>query len=188
MYGKVIDDRFKGYLPIGDYVKQNDFNTFKDTIKTGIQSALKEQENGFLRITNNLQPKGDYVTLSQFNSYTKDADTKFNNLFKFAGTTEQTIREFNQLKTELKPAFEEIEGRARRDYLTKDEFNQLKTELKPAFNELNGRMEKYYLTKEEFESFKQKLMASTPSINTAFTPVTKLPPPSYLRHKNYMHY
>ena len=82
---------------------------------------------------------------------------------------------------ELKPAFAEIEGRVKRDYLTKEE-------LKPAFNELNGRMEKYYLTKEEFESFKQKLMASTPSINTAFTPVTKLSPPSYLRHKNYMHY
>jgi hypothetical protein len=227
MYGNAIDLKFKGYLPIGDYVKQGEFNTFKDTLKTGLQSSLKEQEDGFLRITNNLQPKGDYVTLSQFNSYTKDADTKFNNLIRFAGTTEEFIREFNQLKNGLKPTFEEIEGRARRDYLTKEEFeafkvktlsqfnsytkdadtkfnnlirfagtteefirefNQLKNGLKPTFEEIEGRARRDYLTKEEFEAFKVKLMQNVPSINAAFTPVTKLSPRSYLRHKNYMHY
>ena len=188
MYGNAIDLKFKGYLPIGDYVKQGEFNTFKDTLKTGLQSSLKEQEDGIIRITNNLQPKGDYVTLSQFNSYTKDADTKFNNLIRFAGTTEEFIREFNQLKNGLKPTFEEIEGRARRDYLTKEEYYKMLNELKPAFEEIEGRARRDYLTKEEFEAFKVKLMKNVPSINAAFTPVTKLSPPSYLRHKNYMHY
>jgi hypothetical protein len=133
MYGNPIDLKFKGYLPIGDYVKQGEFNTFKDTVKTGLQSALKEQENGIIRITNNLQPKGDYITLSQFNTYTKDTDTKISNLYTFAGKTEETIREFNQLKTGLKPAFEEIEGRVKRDYITKEDFSKFITGVKPAF-------------------------------------------------------
>ena len=140
--------------------------------------------------SNEYQPKGDYVTLSQFNTYTKDADTKFNNLIRFAGTTEETIREFNQLKTELKPAFAEIEGRAKRDYLTKEEYYTMLKELKPAFEEIEGRARRDYLTKDDFEVFKVRLMKANPSINVEFDPVTKLklPPPSYLRHKNYMNY
>jgi hypothetical protein len=202
MYGNPIDLKFKGYLPIGDYVKQGEFNTFKDTVKTGLQSALKEQENGIIRITNNLQPKGDYITLSQFNTYTKDTDTKISNLYTFAGKTEETIREFNQLKTGLKPAFEEIEGRVKRDYITKEDFSKFITGVKPAFEEIEGRMQKNYLTKDEFEDFKSRLYNWSLTVqNNNQSPLTnygisikgapqmsKSSPASYLRHRNYMFY
>ena len=240
-YGKVIDDKFKGYLPIGDYMLNDeakfrnskiwppiqaeldgkyqpksdytlnstfnayktsaantyaltsDLNAYKDTVGKTYQLkgdyALNSDLNAYKdTVGKTYQPKGDYVTLSQFNSYTKDADTKFNNLIRFAGTTEEFIRDFNQLKNGLKPAFEEIEGRAKRDYLTKEEYYKMLNELKPAFQEIEGRARRDYLTKEEFEAFKVKLMKNVPSINEAFTPVTNLSPPSYLRHKNYMHY
>jgi len=211
----------KTYQLKGDYALNSDLNAYKDTVGKTYQLkgdyALNSDLNAYKdTVGKTYQPKGDYVTLSQFNSYTKDADTKFNNLIRFAGTTEEFIRDFNQLKNGLKPAFEEIEGRAKRDYLTKEEYykmlNELKpafeeiegrakrdyltkeeyykmlNELKPAFQEIEGRARRDYLTKEEFEAFKVKLMKNVPSINEAFTPVTNLSPPSYLRHKNYMHY
>lgn len=122
--------------------------------------------------SNEYQPKGDYVTLSQFNTYTKDTDTTFNNIGEGLNTVEDFMR---KTKTDISSL--------------NNDMTTLKTELKPAFNELNGRMEKY-LAKEDFESFRKKLMTNNPSINAAFTyVVTKSPSPAtYLRTRNYMYY
>ncbi len=192
-YGKVIEDKFQGYMPIGDYLF-NDADKFKQSkIWPSIQTEF-----------NKYQPKGDYTLNSTFNAYkdtvgkTYATNEDLNAHKKFTTDTFGGYKKsIGDLQTDLDAhkkfttdSFKKLIGDVQtnvdtglKDYLDRN----LKNSLKSSFDEIEGRARRDYLTKEEFEVFKQKLMQSQPSINAAFTPVTKSPA-SYLRTRNYMYY
>ncbi len=62
-YGKVIDDKFKGYLPIGDYMLNDEAKFRNSKIWPPIQAELDGK----------YQPKGDYTLNSTFNAYKTSA-------------------------------------------------------------------------------------------------------------------
>ena len=180
IYGSVIDSKFQGYLPIGDYVKLSEFNSFKDELKTSLGKSFNERDQNLVTRINQLQPKGDYVTSSMFNDYTKKTDSAFDAIGKGFGTIDTYMKESKANYKNLS-----------------DNVNLFQSNFKPALDELNGRMQKNYLTKDEFEDFKSRLYNWSLTVqNNNQLPLTNYginikgaaPTKQYLRTRNYMFY
>ena len=203
-YGKVIEDKFKGYLPIGDYMLNDEAKFRNSKIWPPIQAELD----------NKYQPKDDYTLNSTFNAYKTSAANTYalaSDLNSFKDTVGQTYAlasdlnayrdslneritrdDFNEYKTSAANTYAlASELNAYRDnlntLLTRDEFTDYRLKMNDSYNNqqfnidnIDAKVKVLYSTYKN--RFKNDLDIDSEKIDKLFFP------PSYLRTRNYMLY
>ncbi len=187
-YGKMIEDKFKGYMPIGDYLF-NDADKFKQSkIWPSIQTEF-----------NKYQPKGDYTLNSTFNAY-KDTVSNTYALKSDFNAYKDTVSNTYQPKNDytLNSDFNAYKDTVNHDYALKSDMNDNLANY-VTYDMFNQYRDNNFLTTNEFNDYRTAMNTNFNTISQQLqqlqvqqpTNATQINPSSYLRHlrrKNHMFY
>jgi hypothetical protein len=203
-YGKQIDDRFKGYLPVGDYLL-NDEQKFRNSkIWPPIQTEL-DNKYAFKTALSNYQqvpPTGDQYTLKSYSDATyqpkslmssyatkADIDAVFNKTITYTGETYPTKGELTKTQEITGNTVKELKSYSDNtyqpkslmgDYVTQDYLkNKYGDEIKK-FTDATYQPKASYVTQGELKNFEDRYGDEIKK----FTDTTYIPKAEFDSYKN----